>query len=162
MCAAPSYLERIGTPQSIEDLEIHNCLPAGQQEHWRLEGPDQQQHQVRIDGSLTSNSAEFTREALLTGLGIGLRSTWDVGAELKSGTLQIVLPEYRGNASAAVFAVYPSRDFMPAKVNVFIEFLSELYGLEPRWDRDIDLAALAANGGGAPDDKVTPIRRAAG
>lgn len=159
LCAAPSYLERLGVPTTIEDLEIHNCLPAGQQDHWRLEGPGQKQHQIRIDGSLTSNSAEFTREALLSGLGIGLRSTWDVAEDLKAGRLKVVLPDYRGTSNAAIFAVYPSRDFMPAKVNVFIEFLGELYGLEPSWDKGLDFAAYTVDGG--DDDNVTPIRRKA-
>jgi hypothetical protein len=31
---------------------------------------------------------------------------------------------------------------MPAKVNVFIEFLAELYGPEPYWDKGLDLAKL--------------------
>ena len=31
---------------------------------------------------------------------------------------------------------------MPAKVNVFIEFLAELYGPQPYWDKGLDLAKL--------------------
>ena len=77
---------------------------------------------------MRSNSGEFIREALLAGLGLGLRSTWDIGPELKSGELKVVLPQYRGSSNVAIYAVYPCREFMPAKVNVFIEFLAELYG----------------------------------
>jgi len=42
----------------------------------------------------------------------------------------------------AIYAVYPSREFMPSEVNVFIEFLSELYGPEPYWNKDLDLDEL--------------------
>ena len=118
---------------------------------WRLEGP-QGQEQVRTNGNVRSNSGELIREALLAGLGLGLRSTWDIGRELKRGELKIVLPEYRGSSNVAIFAVYPCREFMPAKVNVFIEFLAELYGPEPYWDKGLDLAKLTpkrASAGGA-------------
>lgn len=138
ICAAPRYLEEIGMPQTLEDLEMHNCLSAGAQETWRLEGPEGQL-QFRAKGNIRSNSADFIREALLSGLGIGLRSTWDIGRELMSGDLRVILPQYRGSSNVAIYAVYPCRDFMPSKVNVFIEFLSECYGIEPCWNNNIDL-----------------------
>ena len=139
LCASPKYLERTGIPRTLDDLELHNCLSAGAQDNsWKLEGPGGPQT-VRVKGNIRSNSFEFMREALLAGLGLGLRSTWDIADELKSGELKIVLPEYRGSANVAVYAVYPCRDFMPAKVNVFIEYLAELYGNDPYWDRGLDL-----------------------
>ena len=140
LCAAPAYLAKTGLPKSVADLELHNCLSPGSQEPWRLEGPDGARS-VRINSNLRTNSADFVRDALLAGLGIGLRATWDVGQELKSGALVRILPEYRGTASLAIHAVYPSRDFMPAKVNVFIDHLAEIYGTEPYWERDVGLTA---------------------
>jgi len=142
ICAAPAYLEKHGIPESLADLGMHNCLSIGAPEVWRLEGPNGEE-QVRTNGNLRSNSGEFIREAMLAGLGLGLRATWDVGAELKSGRLKVVLPEYRGSSHMAIYAVYPCREFMPAKANVFIEFLAELYGSEPYWDKGLDLAKLA-------------------
>ncbi len=138
ICAAPSYLEKAGIPAKLADLEAHVCLSAGAQDMWRLEGPDGQR-QVRVKGNIRSNSAELIREALLSGLGLGLRGTWEIGPELASGALRAVLPEYRGSSNVAIYAVYPCREFMPAKVNVFIEFLAELYGLEPYWNKGFAL-----------------------
>lgn len=138
ICGAPAYLEKNGTPQTIADLDMHNCLTAGAQDVWRIEGPDGS-HQVRPNGNLHSNSGELIRVALREGLGLGLRSTWEIGEDLKNGDLQVVLPEYRGSSSVAIYAVYPCREFMPAKVNVFIEFLAELYGAQPYWDKDLSL-----------------------
>jgi DNA-binding transcriptional LysR family regulator len=148
VCAAPSYLAANGTPATLDELDHHNCLSAGAQELWRLEGPAGQRH-LRVKGNIRSNSAEFIRDALLAGLGIGLRSVWDIGRELESGALKIVLPEWRGSTKMAVYAVYPSRDFMPAKVNVFIEFLAGLYGLTPYWERTLDLDKLAGRRAGS-------------
>jgi DNA-binding transcriptional LysR family regulator len=90
-----------------------------------------------------SNTGEFVREAVLAGLGIGLLSTWDIASQLKSGALKVVLPQYRGGSSVAVHAVYPSREFMPAKVNVLIEFLADLYAPEPYWDKGLDLTKMS-------------------
>lgn len=126
ICAAPSYLERAGIPKSLADLDAHNCLLAGAQDVWRLEGPEGEQD-VRVKGNIRSNSADFVRSAILQGLGIGLRSMWDVGPEIARGDLRVILPEYAGTSKNAIYAVYSCREFMPSKVNAFIEYLAELY-----------------------------------
>lgn len=143
ICASPKYLETTeqGIPTSLSDLDFHNCLSAGAQDYWRLEGPGGQ-HQLRVKGNIRSNSFEFMREALLSGLGLGLRSTWDIGPELRSGALQVVLPEYQGSSNVAIYAVYPCRDFMPEKVNVFIDYLAGHYGPDPYWNAGLTLDAL--------------------
>lgn len=125
MCATPGYLAKAGTPKKLEDLAAHNCLLAGAQDLWRLEGPDGR-HEVRVSGNLRSNSAELVRGGLLQGLGIALRGIWDVRDEIECGTLAIVLPEYAGSSKNGIYAVYPSREFMPAKVHAFIEYFAEL------------------------------------
>jgi DNA-binding transcriptional LysR family regulator len=135
ICAAPSYLDRMGRPKALADLEYHNCISAGAQDLWHLDGPGGSQ-QLRVKGNLRSNSAEFVRELLVGGHGIGLRPIWDVGPDVRSGALEIVLPEWQATSNLAIYAVYPSRDFMPAKVNAFIDFLGETYGSEPYWERE--------------------------
>jgi len=154
LCAAPSYLRKAGTPTTLMELEEHNLLAASSQDLWRLEGPIGA-HQLRARGNIRTNSTDFVREAIISGLGIGLRSTWDVGPELRNGSLQIVLPEWRGSSNFGVFAVYPSRDYMPAKVNALIDFLSETYGVEPYWDKALDLPPRPLQ---AAADNVTKLK----
>ncbi len=134
LCAAPSYLAEHGTPETLDDLKKHRCLPAHNHESWRLEGPNGPVT-LRPEGMLITNSSEVLREAVIAGLGIALRSTWDVGAELKSGKLVQVLPQYESSRNVALSAVYPSRQFLPAKVRLFIDYLAELYGPVPYWER---------------------------
>jgi DNA-binding transcriptional LysR family regulator len=141
ICAAPAYLAVHGVPASIAELEAHNCLSAGAQDVWRLEGPEGP-YQVRPEGNVRSDSGDFIHQALRAGLGIGLRSTWSLGHSLKNGELKVVLPQYRGSSNIGIYAVYPCRDYMPAKVSVFIEFLAELYGPEPYWEKGLDLSEL--------------------
>lgn len=139
LCAAPSYIERHGRPDGLSDLAHHKLL-VHNADHWRLEGPDGAVN-VPVHSAVVTNSSEVIREAVLAGLGIALRSTWDVGPDLKSGRLFPVLPRYRGGQRVAIYAVYPSRRHLPHKTRVFIDFLAELYGPVPSWDQGLDLPA---------------------
>ncbi|MFB9953301.1 LysR family transcriptional regulator [Rhizobium puerariae] len=134
LCASPSYIARHGAPEGMEDLAKHHCLTAHNGEPWRLEGP-RGPLVYRPAGRLNTNSSEVVREAVIAGLGIALRSTWDIGSELKEGRLVRVMPEYEGSRNVSVSAVYPSRRHLPSKVRAFIEYLGELYGPVPYWER---------------------------
>jgi len=134
LCASPAYIARHGMPGDIDDLRRHICLPAHNHDPWRLEGP-KGALTLRPEGKLITNSSEVIREAVIAGLGIALRSTWDIGPELRDGRLVQVLPAYEGSHNVTLSAVYPSRQFLPAKVRVFIDFLAELYGPVPYWER---------------------------
>lgn len=138
LCASPGYIAQHGLPQSIDELRHHRCLPAHNNDLWRLEGPEGPTS-LRPEGMLITNSSEVIREAVISGLGIALRSTWDIGAELKSGTLVQVLPAYESSKSVALSAVYPSRSFLPAKVRLFIDYLADLYGPIPFWDQQSEI-----------------------
>lgn len=136
LCATPDYLAASGTPQHIDDLARHILLATHGQDPWRLEGPDGPVT-LRIRSPLRTNSNEVVREAVLASVGIALRSTWDVGPELRSGALKVVLPAFRASHRVGVFAVYPSRRFLPQKVRVFIDHLAALYGAVPPWDEGL-------------------------
>lgn len=134
LCASPDYVAAHGLPKDVEDLKNHASLPAHNNDVWRLEGPNGA-FSFRPEGMLITNSSEVIREAVIAGLGIALRSTWDIGHELKAGKLLQVLPAYEGSRNVALSAVYPSRQFLPAKVRLFIDYLADLYGPVPYWER---------------------------
>lgn len=145
LCAAPSYIDRAGMPASIADLDDHICIPTHNSEPWKIDGPEGAMT-YRPTGPLLTNSSEVVREAVIGGVGIALRSTWDVGRELQDGRLVRVLPEYEGSRNVAIHAVYASRRFLPAKIRVFIDFLADLFGPVPYWDIDaINPAAAKAD-----------------
>ncbi|SNZ05656.1 LysR family transcriptional regulator [Cohaesibacter gelatinilyticus] len=137
LCASPDYLDRYGEPANLNDLADHVCLAAHNQDPWRLEGPDGTEI-IRTQGILRSNSSEVIRSAVIAGIGIGLRSSWDVGDELRDGRLKVILPQYRASSQIGLYVIYPSRRFLPAKVRLFIDYLAELYGTNPYWDNGLD------------------------
>jgi LysR family transcriptional activator of dmlA len=59
----------------------------------------------------------------LDGHGILLRATWDVGSHLRSGRLVQVLPQYQ-TPGADIYAVYPYRHQMSARIRAFVDFLA--------------------------------------
>ena len=134
LCASPGYLARHGVPATLEDLGRHVCLPPHTQDVWRLEGPEGSVT-YRPQGPLYTNSSEVVSEAVTSGMGIALRSTWDVGPALKSGQLVQVLPDHEGSRNVVLSAVYPSRQFLPVKVRLFIDYLADLFGPLPYWER---------------------------
>jgi len=138
LCASADYIKNHDMPETLDDLSKHNCLAATAQDVWRLEGPDGPVD-IRVGGRLMTNSSEVVHEALLAGTGIALRSTWDVGPQLKQGLLKIILPEYQVKTRIGIYAVFPSREFLPIKVRLFIDYLAAIYGPKPYWDEGLDL-----------------------
>lgn len=128
LCATPEYLERRGTPQSLENLKNHDCLVLKERNNafgvWNLTRNGQEES-VRVSGPLSSNSGEIVLEWALSGGGILLRSMWDVKPMLENGRLVQVLADY--SQSANVWAVYPTRLSDSAKLRVCVEFLEEYF-----------------------------------
>ena len=138
LCATPGYLATHGTPETLADLAQHKLL-LHNADHWRLEG-DSGSASIKVESVVRTNSSEVIREAVLAGLGIALRSTWDVGPEIDTGKLLIVLPQWHASARVAVHAVYPSRRHLAHKVRVFMDFLADRFGNPPYWDKGLELA----------------------
>lgn len=134
LCAAPAYIAHHGTPTTVKELENHVCIRQHNHDSWKLESA-QGSLTYRPQGRLITNSSEVVREAVISGAGIALRSTWDIGTDLQSGKLVQILPEWEGSRNLFVSALYPSRQFLPAKVRLFIDYLAELYGPNPYWEK---------------------------
>jgi DNA-binding transcriptional LysR family regulator len=137
LCASPVYLEKFGDPRTLEDLDDHRLLAAEPQVAWRLDGPEGQVT-YKPHSSLQTNSSELVREAVVSGLGIAFRSTWDVASELKLGALKRVLPQFAGASDVNIYAVYAGRRLVPPKVRAFVDYFSNAFGPDlPYWDREV-------------------------
>src|ERR687898_3478040 len=136
VCASPAYLQRHGAPRTPEDLAQHNCLTTTDfTMNWDYRDPDGKPGSARVTGRYACDNWEVLREWALAGLGVALKSTWDVRRHLEDGSLVSLLPGYTFASDVAIYAVYPHRSHLPAKTRAFIEFLAESFGPEPYWDR---------------------------
>jgi DNA-binding transcriptional LysR family regulator len=135
VCASPAYLQRHGAPRTPEELAKHNCLATEFAMNWEYRAPDGKPGSVRVTGRYVCDNWEVLREWALAGLGVALKSTWDVRRHLEDGSLVSLLPGYTFATDVAIYAVYPHRRHLPAKTRAFIEFLAESFGPEPYWDK---------------------------
>lgn len=140
ICCAPSYLKEHGTPHHPSDLAQHECVILSDQRDWAFVTPAGSLT-VRVGGRLATDNGEVIRDALLAGFGIALKSTWDVAPYLRSGELVTVLDAYPLGETVAIWAVYPSRAFVPPKTVAFIDFLAAHFGDPPYWDIERDREA---------------------
>ncbi|MCP3733728.1 LysR family transcriptional regulator [Sphingomonas sp. RP10(2022)] len=124
LCAAPAYLAAQGMPASVDDLSRHRLLAAEGQMPWRLVSATRT---AAIDGTshVRTNSSEMVRELALGGVGIALRSLWDVGEALRDGRLVRVLPDWEGSSDVGIYAVHLASAAVPAAVTAFVRFLQE-------------------------------------
>ena len=136
VCASPAYLKTHETPRQPGDLQQHNCLTTTELSmNWEYKGPDGKRGAVRVSGNYACDNWEVLREWAMAGLGVALKSTWDVRRQLEDGSLVRLLPGYDFGTDVAIYAIYPHRRYLPAKTRVFIDYLAESFGPEPYWDR---------------------------
>lgn len=134
LVASPDYLRERGTPGSVEELALHDCLAVRENEQsdvWRLQRErDRAEVRVRVRGPLSSNSGELVRDWCLAGRGIMLRSLWDISAALASGELVRVLPGY-AMTDADIHWLAPHTASTPKRIRLLVDFLAERFRAEP-------------------------------
>lgn len=139
LAASPGYLERRGTPASVEGLASHDCLVAREngdaspRQHalWTLRhARDGSTARVRVQGPLASNSGEMVRDWCLAGHGVMLRSLWDIAPQFATGELVRLLPHY-AMPEADIHWVAPWRPKTPRRVRLLVDHLVEQFRGEP-------------------------------
>ncbi|MEW6643965.1 MAG: LysR substrate-binding domain-containing protein [Pseudomonadota bacterium] len=133
VCASPDYLEKHGVPRHPGDLREHNCLTYGYLStgnQWKLSGADGD-HWIQPPWTLCVNNAEVLRDAAIGGRGVVLLPTFIADAALRSGELQMVLPDYSA-PPLTLYAIYPPTRHLALKVRLFIDFLVERFSAGTR------------------------------
>ena len=133
LCATRAYLDEHGEPASLDDLAGHKLLAARHQSPWRLERASERRA-IEVESVVATNSSEVVRELCLTGTGIALRSTWDVGAELASGALRRILRDWQGATDVGIWAVHARAEPLPAAVKAYVDHMTRVFGPTPSWE----------------------------
>ena len=126
LCASPEYVAKRGVPATPGALCEHDCLrivntvmPA---ESWTFEGPEGMETVAVPLSPLHINTADGMTIAIENAMGIGIQPIASAVKGLKAGTLMRVLPDYHLE-EFNLFAIYPSRKFVDAKIKTWLEFL---------------------------------------
>jgi len=136
MCASPAYLERMGTPKTLNDLTDHHCLVYSllrDFEHWYLADSHGETIKTKIHPYLKASTGEFLRDAAVDGLGIILVPSFLVYKEIDRGELVPLLNEYK-RPQIDAYAIYPQTRHLSQRVRAFVDFLVERFKGIPYWD----------------------------
>jgi len=127
LCAAPSYLDRFGTPTTFEALAAHNCLRvSGNQTRNAWTKPDPfDDHFFEAQGRFEGNSTDVVFRATLAGLGIARLRCYLTDHEIQAGNLVQVMPEYAPPTTDIVVAFADKRN-LARKTRAFIDFIVSL------------------------------------
>jgi DNA-binding transcriptional LysR family regulator len=131
LCASPAYLKRSGKPTRPKELAAHSVLAyAYARDEWTFEGPEGAVS-VQTHPSIRSNNGDVCRAGALQHQGIILQPTFIVGADLASGALVELMPQYRAG-ELGIYAIYGSRKHVSPKIRLLIDLLVEWFNVS-RW-----------------------------
>ncbi|MDM0004748.1 LysR substrate-binding domain-containing protein [Variovorax sp. J22G73] len=128
-CAAPSYLKRRGTPESIADLSTHDAVTYGRADGsanpWLVTHGGGPAERSFVEGRIIVCDREAQVETVLAGGGVAQLATWLVEEHLASGRLVQRLPDAAIDG-LPLHLVWPrSRQLLP-KVDGLLSYLGSL------------------------------------
>ncbi|WP_201592882.1 LysR family transcriptional regulator [Psychrobacter fozii] len=135
LCASPEYLDKMGTPKTVEDLADHEFLQYSLSKSNTIELTDEQgkKHQVDVNSKIKINNGDFLRDMAVKGHGITFLPTFITYQTVASGELVPILQQYQLPMLTA-YAVYPKNRFLSQRCRYFIDFIAERFGDNPYWD----------------------------
>jgi DNA-binding transcriptional LysR family regulator len=129
LCATPALIEKYGEPRHPRDLAHIPCIidtNGRWLSNWPFIGDDSDLVSVSVSGPIEVNSPIAARTAALADLGFAVLPDFIAAAEIEAGRLIPVLGS-RMPTGGGIFAVYPHRRYLPAKVRVFVDFLVQWF-----------------------------------
>ncbi len=129
LVSSKAYLAQRDAPQIPDDLRDHDLVTFAYENFrnsWNFERNGVSQR-ISIRPIMTSTNAATIRQSVRDGIGIALLADWTIHSDVQSEKLVELLPDWRVSGQSkesAVWLVYPSRRFVPAKTRAFIDFLS--------------------------------------
>ena len=129
-CAAPSYIDRLGQPASVDDLDGHLMVgfhSSGTGALLPLEFVvDGTMREMTLRATVSVNGAESLVAAARLGLGLIQVPRYHVEDDLKRGTLIAVLPDCPPSPTP-VSLLYPRNRQLSPRVRVFIDWLTRAF-----------------------------------
>ena len=126
--ASPEYLRGHGRPEAPGDLadDRHRCIlyrnpDSGRPFPWEFHSGDKRTT-VNAKGTITLNDVATMHTLCLAGQGVA--QVMELGCEnwLADGSLIELFPDWQ-DERFSLYAIYPSRQFLPKKMRLFLDFV---------------------------------------
>jgi len=132
VCASPAYLDQHGRPQRPEQLREARIVTSSSSQlvsEWTFVDAGRPL-KVAIEPrlSVTANNAAINLARL--GWGVTRVLSYQVAAAVAAGELELVLEAFEP-APLPIHVVFQQNGRIPAKVNTFVDFLSQRLGQDP-------------------------------
>lgn len=124
VCASPAYLERFGTPLSLEELAAHGCVTFDGLDAataWTFVARDGEHRAVPVRSRMTVSTADAAIAASVLGIGLTRVLSYQVADALREGRLVRVLADDEPPPVPASL-IYPGQGRLPMKTRAFIDF----------------------------------------
>jgi DNA-binding transcriptional LysR family regulator len=128
-CASPEFFERYGRPVEPQDLAKMPCIidtNVRWLQNWPFVRANGETLSVAVSGPIEVNSPMTTRAAALAGLGVAPLPDFVAAQDIAEGRLISVLDEWTP-LNTGIYAVYPHRRYLPAKVRAFVDYLAKWF-----------------------------------
>ena len=127
LVASPEYIQKYGMPKSIDDLVNHKCIGlrfahTRQTIPWDFAGLAKPYH---FKPSMIHSDSVGAYETVLNGFGIMQFFDYAVEEDIAAGRVVEILPERRPRGKI-VHLVYPTSRYVPAKVRLFMDYLTDV------------------------------------
>ncbi|MDI7860452.1 LysR family transcriptional regulator [Rhizobiaceae bacterium n13] len=129
VCATPEFVVKHGPfvhPQVLADVPVIIDTNSRSHNSIRFYEKDGSPFSVPIAGPIEVNSPQATIRAARAGLGISTSPDFIAEPYIQSGELVTLFDEYLPT-DRGIYAVYPHRRYLPAKVRTFVDFLSNWF-----------------------------------
>ncbi|MBK7531915.1 LysR family transcriptional regulator [Piscinibacter sp.] len=123
VCASPGYLDRFGTPRSLNELASHRCVTFDGLDAasiWTFVSADDVRRQVPVHTRMTVSTADAAIAAAALGLGLTRVLSYQVADALRDGQLVRVLAADEP-PPVPVNLIYPGQGRLPMKSRAFID-----------------------------------------
>jgi DNA-binding transcriptional LysR family regulator len=138
LCGGRSYVERRGTPASIDALKDHDVIEMpgsdGRPRPWVF-SQDGKQSRVALHPRVTVNEALTVHRLVLGGAGVGIVSGYLCAPGLADGSLVHLLPDWN-LPPIEISLVFPSRRELSPAVRAFADFMKEISRPGELWQND--------------------------
>ena len=132
VCASPGYVRKHGAPKHPRELASRPCFGyayAGAGDKWTFTRGGETV-EVRVRTESRANNGDLIRMMAVHGQGIALQPDFIVAGDLAAKRLVRLLPGWEAG-ELGIFAVYPSRKYLSAKVRTLVDFLAARFARRP-------------------------------
>jgi DNA-binding transcriptional LysR family regulator len=123
--ASPDYLKRHGAPQTLDDLDRHNCLSFNFRRAapvWPFKEGSRIVDRV-VATNLLANNGETVRRLAIAGMGLARLGDFHVRDDIAKGRLVEILTDAGAEDQEEIHALYLGGHHMPHRIRLFLDFM---------------------------------------